>query len=231
MHQSFQIAIDGPVAAGKGTVARLVAERLGFLYVDTGAMYRVTALVSQRAGIDWSQEEAVAAMIAKTDIQLRRPTEDEKDGRLSTVLVDGEDVSWKIRTEEMSRGSSIVAGLRRVREELVKKQQIIAQAQNVVMEGRDITFRVLPEAKLKIYLTADPEERAKRRHAELLMRGQDISFEEVLQELKDRDIRDMQRAVDPLQVVDGAWVLDTTGLSIDEVVDRIEEKVNQLKRG
>jgi len=224
----LQIAIDGPVAAGKGTVARLVAERLGITYIDTGAMYRTAALLAKRAGVDWVDEGGVAGLVDKVGLVLRQPQGEEKDGRLVTVIANGEDVSWKIRTEEASRGSSAVAKLAKVREVLVKKQQIMAKTQSVVMEGRDITFRVLPKAYLKIYLTASPEERAKRRHKELLMRGENVTYETVLEDLKRRDNQDVGRKVDPLQVVKGAWVLDTTGMTIEGVVEKIVQRVRGL---
>lgn len=225
---SFQIAIDGPVAAGKGTVARLVAQRLNITYIDTGAMYRVAALLAIRAGVALNNESEIARIVTEATIDLRQPHHEEKDGRLITVSVNGEDVSWKIRTEEISRGSSAVATLPQVRAALVEKQQAIAAQQNVIMEGRDITFRVLPQANLKIFLTAHVEERAKRRHQELLMRGENVSYETVLRDLKERDAQDMQRAVDPLQITHDAWVLDTTGMTIEAVVDAIETKVNSI---
>jgi CMP/dCMP kinase len=131
-----------------------VAERLNITYIDTGAMYRVAGLLATRAGVAWEDEMGVSRLVEKAQIELRQPRGEEKDGRLITVIVDGEDVSWKIRTEEAGRGSSAVAKLARVREVLVEKQQEIAKNQSVVMEGRDITFRVLPDADLKIYLTA-----------------------------------------------------------------------------
>ena len=137
-------------------------------------------------------------------------------------------MSWKIRTEEASQGSSAVAKLFLVRQALVKKQQDIAATQSVVMEGRDITFRVLPKADLKIYLTASAEERAKRRHNELLMRGEDVTYEAVLEDLKKRDIQDMGRKVDPLRIVEGAWVLDTTKKTIEQVVEEIVKKIESL---
>lgn len=224
----LQIAIDGPVAAGKGTVAKLVAKRLGFLYVDTGAMYRVAALLAKEHQIDWADEAKVSELVGQADIGMRNPTDGEVDGRQTTVTVDGRDVSWAIRTEDMSRGASAVAKLPQVRAVLVQKQQTIAASQDVVMEGRDITFRVLPNATLKIYLTADESVRAKRRHQELLTRGEDVSYDQVLQDLKQRDKQDMERATDPLQVVADAWVLDTTQLTIEEVVDTIEAKVRTL---
>ncbi|HAV15082.1 MAG TPA: (d)CMP kinase [Candidatus Pacebacteria bacterium] len=226
----LQIAIDGPVAAGKGTVARLLASRLGFLYVDTGAMYRTTALLAKQQGVDWNDEAKLVEMLGKHTITLRNPLENEKDGRQITVLLDGEDVSWAIRTEEMSRGSSIVSQFQHVRKVLVEQQRNIARTTDVVMEGRDITFRVLPEAQLKIYLDATLEVRAKRRHSELLTRGTDTSYKDVLRDIQERDNRDMHRDVDPLHIVEGAWVLDTSPLTIDEVVDIIEKRVKTLQQ-
>jgi cytidylate kinase len=154
MSKYFHIAIDGPVAAGKGTISRLVAQRLGFLYVDTGAMYRTTALLAQKNKIDLTDEPQVVALVKKAKMEMRNPKKKEQDGRLTTVILDGEDISWQIRTEEVSSGASKVAILPQVRVELVAKQQEIARNQNVIMEGRDITYRVLPNADLKIYLTA-----------------------------------------------------------------------------
>lgn len=226
---SFHIAIDGPVAAGKGTVSKLVAERLGFLYIDTGAMYRMTALLGIRNNVSFDDEPKLAELIRHSEMDMRNPNEEERDGRLTTVFLDGEDVSWKIRTEEVSAGSSKVAQYQDVRKELVAKQQEIAVGKDVVMEGRDITYRVLPNADLKIYLTASDVVRAKRRHMQLQTRGQDVSLDEVYQELVERDQRDSTRSVDPLKIVDDAWVVDTSDLAIDDVVDLIVGRVNLLK--
>lgn len=228
MSSQFHIAVDGPVASGKGTVSKLVAQRLGFVYIDTGATYRVTALLAQRAGVDLDDQAAVVAQLQTADIDMRTPEGAEADGRLITLLLNGEDVSWKIRTEEVSQGSSRVAVHPEVRKILVKKQQSIAVGKNAIMEGRDITYRVLPKANLKIYLTASDVVRAKRRLLELQTKGQDISFDEVYQELLVRDQRDMSRDTDPLQIVDDAWVLDTSDLSIEQVVDVIVAKVRVL---
>lgn len=225
---SIQIAIDGPVAAGKGTVAKLVAKRLGFLYVDTGAMYRVAAMLAKQHSIDWEDEKNIADLVSRANIVMRNPLEEESDGRQTTVIVDDQDVSWAIRTEEMSGGASAVAKLPAVRQVLVKKQQLIAASQNVVMEGRDITFRVLPDAQLKIYLDADEDIRAKRRHQELMVRGEDITYQQVLEDLKKRDLQDKGRTTDPLQIVDDAWVLDTTPMTINEVVNVIEDRVKKI---
>jgi CMP/dCMP kinase len=227
--QIFHVAIDGPVAAGKGTVSRLVAERLNFLYVDTGAMYRVTAYLAIENSVPYTDEPALVAMLKKATIEMHNPKPDEKDGRLTTVIVDGDDVSWKIRTEEVSAGASQVAQLKQVREILVQKQQEIARGQDVVMEGRDITYRVLPDAQMKIFLTGQDVVRAKRRHLQLQTRGTDVAFETVFNELVKRDQQDMERSVDPLKIVPEAWVVDTSDLAITQVVDLIVAKVKVMR--
>lgn len=229
MSQNFRVAIDGPVAAGKGTVARLVASRMGFLYVDTGAMYRVTALLGLTNDINLHDEDKLVEIIASSTIEMRNPIEDEQDGRLTTVLLNGEDVSWKIRTEQVGEGASIVAQFAKVRAALVKQQQNIAAHQSVVMEGRDITFRVLPDAELKIFLTAADIVRAKRRYMELQTRGQDVTLEEVYQDLLERDQRDTGREVDPLHIVEDAWVLDTSDLSIEQAVELIVARIKTIQ--
>lgn len=229
MSKPFHIAIDGPVAAGKGTISRLVADRLGFLYVDTGAMYRVTAWLGLQHGVDWNDEEGLVELIKKTKIEMRNPSDSEKDGRLTTVIVNGEDISWKIRTEDVSKGSSVVAAHPGVRKVLVEKQKLIAEGQDVVMEGRDITYAVLPDAQLKIYLTAGDTVRAKRRHVQLLTKGTNITFEEVYTELLKRDELDMNRNTDPLKIIPSAWVVDTSDLSIENVVEVIVGKVRVLR--
>lgn len=225
---SFQIALDGPVAVGKSTIARLLAQRLGMLYVDTGAMYRATGLLALRNNVDPENEKAVAALLKEHTIRLETPYDGMEDGRKITVYLDGEDVSWAIRTEDVSQAASKVALHSSVRAELVKQQQAIAQDHDVVMEGRDITFRVLPAAKLKIFLTADNETRAQWRHTELLERGQDITIEEVRRELGRRDFRDMNRDVDPLHVTEDAWYLDRSGFDLEETLALIERRAKEL---
>ena len=227
MKKSFQIAIDGPVAAGKGTTAKLVAQRLGFLYVDTGAMYRALTLFVQRQGVDLNDEGRVVEALKKykPKVDLRVPEKLEKDGRLCTVLLNEEDVSWKVRTEEVSRGVSIITQYGGVRDLITPLAREIAQSQDVVMEGRDITSVVLPRANLLIYMDADPMERAKRRHRELLMRGEDVTVEKVFKDLEERDKRDSERAIAPLKKVKGAWILDSTGMTIDAVAEKIIDRV------
>ena len=231
MAKTFQIAIDGPVAAGKGTVAKLTAGRLGYLYVDTGAMYRSLTLYIQRIGINVADEFQVVTTLQtdKPKVELKVPSETERDGRLCTVLLNNEDVSWKVRTEEVSKGVSVITQYGGVRDMITPLARSIAQSQNVVMEGRDITSIVLPEANIKIYMDADAHERAKRRHAELLARGEDISEREVYQDLVERDERDSNRLIAPLKKVKGAWIIDTTHMTIEKVVDTIVERVGELK--
>jgi len=225
----FHIAIDGPVAAGKGTISRLVSKKLKFLYVDTGAMYRMTAFLARNNSIPYSKENKIVELIKHCDMEMRNPNKEEQDGRLTTVFLNGEDVSWKIRTDEVGQGASKVAILAEVRKVLVKKQKIIAKNKNVIMEGRDITHKVLPEADLKIYLTAKTKERAKRRLLQFQQKGFNTSLEEVIDSVEKRDKRDMGRVTDPLKIVPDAWVVDTSNLSIEEVVDLIVEKVNKMR--
>lgn len=228
-NKPFHIAIDGPVAAGKGTIAKLVAQRLDFLYVDTGAMYRMTAYLGLQKNVPLDDEQKLVELISKSKMDMRNPLETERDGRLSTVILNDEDVSWKIRTETVSAGSSKVAVLPGVRKTLVEKQQQIANDKDVVMEGRDITYRVLPKADMKIFLTADDVVRAKRRHLQLQTRGDDISFDEVFTELLKRDHQDMNRDNDPLKITEDVWVIDTSDLSIEQVVDLITAKVKVMR--
>ena len=236
-NSSFQIAIDGPVAAGKGTVSKKLAERLDFLYVDTGATYRVATLLAMRhnfnfENLDQQVDEdvvALAKLVENSRIQMHVPQEGEKDGRLITLLLNGEDVSWPIRDEAVSAKVYIVAKIPEIRKVLVKKQQEIAASADVVMEGRDITYRVLPGAQLKIYLDATQEERIRRRIEQLDHRGETYDKQEVVKEIKKRDEIDMNRETDPLKIIEEAWHFDATGLSIDETVDQIIEKVNLLQ--
>lgn len=216
----FQIAIDGPVSAGKGTVSKLIAQELQFLYIDTGAMYRMATLLALQEGISIDDEGAIVAALKKADMQLT------PEGRF---LLDGKDVSQAIRTYQVSQNVAKVARLAEVRKTLVAKQQAIAKEHSVVMEGRDITFRVLPQANLKIYLDASVETRAKRRHLQLLGQGETIPYAEVRQSVIERDEIDMHRATDPLHVATDAWVLDTSDLSIQEVVDTIVAKVKKIQ--
>lgn len=229
LKSNLQIAIDGPVAAGKGTVSKLLAEKLNILYVDTGAMYRALTLFIKENNIDWEDETAINKLIQtkKPLISLNKPQGNEIDGRLVTVLLNNKDVSWDIRTEKVSYGVSIITQYKIVRDYMVKKQQLLASQKSVVMEGRDITTRVLPHADLKIYLDANPEIRAKRRYEELLSKNQSVTFESVKKELIERDYRDSHRQIDPLSISSDAWILDTSNYSIDQVITLICSKLKE----
>ncbi|MEO8581840.1 MAG: (d)CMP kinase [Patescibacteria group bacterium] len=215
---SFQIAIDGTVAAGKGSVSRLLADRLGFLYVDTGAMYRCVSYIAIMTHTPPENEGLLIHELKNHQILLKKPTDNEKDGRLITVLLNDEDVTWKIRTEQVSDLSSVTAQHLGIREELVRLQQHISASQDVVMEGRDITHAVLPNAQIKIFLDADPLVRAERRRLELQSRGIYTLFEDVLADLKIRDQRDFEKN---MKRVPGVWDIDTTRLTTEEVVTPI----------
>ncbi len=218
---TMQIAIDGPAGSGKSTVARLVAERLGYLYLDTGAMYRALTLKAMRKSIPLDDEEAIGELLASTQIQLL-------PGKTTRVLLDGEDVSEEIRLPEVNRGVSAVAALGKVRHGLVALQRQLAST-DVVMDGRDIGTVVLPRAQVKIFLVASIGERARRRALELGERGIEVSQKQAEQELALRDQLDEGREVGPLVKAPDAYILDTTELSIEQVVERIlslcEEKL------
>lgn len=223
--KSFQIAIDGPVAAGKSTVAKELAKATEFVYVDTGAMYRAVTLEGIASGADLDDEDALTQLVDHMKIDVRSPNEAENDGRLSTVIVNGKDVSWEIRSELVSSKVAKVASYPKVREVLVPKQRAIASDRDVVMEGRDITYVVLPEAQLKIYLTASEEVRVQRYYDKFIEQDSSMTKETARDLLKKRDKLDMTRKASPLKIVDDAWILDTSELTIPEVVGKIREKV------
>jgi cytidylate kinase len=212
------IAIDGPVGAGKSTVAKLVARKLGYLYVDTGAMYRAVALKALRLGMDINDPIVMAMLAEATDIQLQQQV----DGSVR-VFLDGEDVTEAIRTPEVSEASSIVSAHEGVRKVLAERQKAMAELGGVVMEGRDIQTVIAPDAEVKIFLTASLEERAKRRWLELQQKGISVSYEEVLQEVKERDERDKNRTIAPLRKAPDAVEIDTTGMTPEEVAEKIVE--------
>lgn len=229
----MQIAIDGPVAAGKGTVSKLAAKRLGFVYVDTGALYRAISVYCDLNGVDKDNEGAVCDLVMKLKpkIKLRNPTPEEADGRLNTLILNGKDISWEIRTPESSRGSALVSPYLCVRDYLLEFQRELARKYNVVMEGRDIGTFVLPKAEIKIYLTGKAGVRAKRRMLELQMRGEDCPLEKVILDIKIRDKQDMERPLRPLEKATDAIEIDTSEMTIEEVVDRIVKLAkNKIKK-
>ena len=208
------IAVDGPSGAGKSTLAKMLAEALGYLYVDTGAIYRTVGLSACRRGVDPGDGAAVVPMLAGLDIDLRHG----EDG-LQHMYLDGEDVTDEIRRPEISKYASAVSALPQVRAFLMDMQRELARRQNVIMDGRDIGTVVLPGADVKIFLTAAPEDRAKRRYAELLQRGHGGDYETVLRDIIQRDENDTRRAAAPLRQAEDALLVDTTGNSLEESFD------------
>lgn len=211
------IAIDGPVGAGKSTISDEVARRLGILHLDTGAMYRAVGLAAARAGIDPMQEEAVAALCEKGGAQVDIRYE---QGRQITLL-NGEDVSDKIRTQQAGSAASAVSRYPAVRIMLVRRQQEMAREQPMLLDGRDIGTVVLPSATVKIYLTASPEARAKRRMEQLRQKGDETPFEAILSEVNARDYQDTHRKLTPLRQAEDAVLLDSSDLNYEETVNAI----------
>jgi cytidylate kinase len=213
------VAIDGPAGSGKSTTARRVADAVGWLYLDTGAMYRTIALAFLDRGTAFT-DEAAASLLTSLNLDLRMGL----DGL--QVTLDGKDVTDRIRTTEATEAASRVSTLPSVRRRLVDEQRRMAREQTadglgVVMEGRDIGTVVFPDADVKVYMVANPEERAERRHRELANKGEAISLEDVAEDIAERDARDATRAVSPLRQAEDAVILDTTGLDIDEQVERV----------
>ncbi len=213
----MRIAIDGPSGAGKSTIAKGLANSLGFLYIDTGAMYRAVAYGAACNGIDWHDCAAVEEYASKHVVDLVN-SESGQD-----VLLDGEQVTDLIRTPEMSSGASLVSAYLGVRKVLVERQQAMAAAKDVVMDGRDIGTHVLPDAELKIFLTATPEERSRRRFLELQDKGVQTTQEQVLQDLMQRDHDDSTRQHSPLRQAEDAVELDSTSMSILQVIEAVEK--------
>lgn len=209
------IAIDGPAGAGKSTIAKMVAKKLSFIYVDTGAMYRAMALYLYRQGISADDPEKIAAACGGAGISIEY-----RDGE-QVVLLGDENVNPYLRTEEVSAMASKSSAVPQVRVRLVQLQQELASSQNVVMDGRDIGTVVLPDAQVKIYLTASVEVRARRRFLELQEKGEPAVFETIAAEIAERDHRDMTREVSPLKLADDAVLVDTSDMTIEEVTERI----------
>ncbi len=219
------IAIDGPVASGKSAVGKRLAERLGYLFFDTGLMYRALTYLALRSGIAVTDVAALAAFAERTEIDLRPPAPDERDGRDATVLAAGEDITAGLRSSEVEANVSPVAAVSAVRAVLTAAMRRVGLRGRVVMVGRDVGTAIVPEADAKIFLTASAETRAQRRYAEVSARGEDRSYADILANLAERDRIDSSRQTAPLRAADDASQIDTTGLSLDAVVDLLARHV------
>lgn len=222
MEKKLCIAIDGPAAAGKSTVAKIVARKKSYVYIDTGAMYRAITYLALQKGVDLNDEAALTELLQKSAIDLTVS----EDGA-QKVYIAGEDVTEAIRMDEVSNQVSIVAKHRGIREEMTKRQQQLAEKGGVVMDGRDIGTHVLPDAEVKIFLLASVEERAKRRFEENVKKGYNVNYETLAEEIRRRDKLDSEREISPLKKADDALEIDTTSLSIDEVAGKILQIVDK----
>ncbi|MBR6519141.1 MAG: (d)CMP kinase [Oscillospiraceae bacterium] len=214
---NYRIALDGPSGAGKSTIAKRLSAELGFVYVDTGAMYRSIGLYCLQSGIDTADEAAVTAALPQIDIALKYVDGEQR------VILNGTDVSKEIRINEVSMAASKVSAYKAVRAFLLDTQRNMAKTQSVIMDGRDIGTVVLPDAEIKIFIVADPEERAKRRYKELIERGQNVPFEEVLKDIIQRDYNDENRAEAPLRQAEDAIRLDTSLLDFEQSYNAVLE--------
>ena len=218
------IAIDGPAAAGKSTTAKLAAERLGYLYVDTGAMYRAMTLKVLARGIAPDNDEEIGKLAEATEIRLQQ------DGEELRVWLDGRDVAKEIRSPSVTKAVSAVSSIKKVREVMVREQQRMGSQGGIVLEGRDIGTVVFPQADLKIYMVARVDERARRRQHELRTHGVQVPVDDMVQEIVERDRKDSQRKVSPLRKAEDALVLDTSTLTIGEQVEYIVSKAENVLR-
>lgn len=219
--QAPVITIDGPSGSGKGTVAGLLARRLGWNLLDSGALYRLLAFAASNHGVDLTNEELLKALAAHLDVQFLTAEE----GQLQRIILEGDDVSNDIRKEHVGAGASQVAALPAVREALLQRQRAFRESPGLIADGRDMGTVVFPDAPLKIFLTASAEERARRRYLQLKAKGDDVSLSSLLDEIRARDERDTQRSVAPLKPAPDAIQLDSTELSIEQVLERILSEV------
>ena len=217
------IAIDGPAGSGKSTVAKFIAKRLSYRYIDTGSMYRAVAWSAEKKDIDLSDENAVGQWVTQLKIEFVA------DPAGQQVKVNGENATGLLKNEVVGRGAAKVAAQKRVREILVAKQQEIGRSGNVVMDGRDIGTQVFPNAELKFFMDADAEERGKRRYLELKEKNLDVDLENIIAEIKQRDHEDRTRAISPLCPAEDAIKIDTTKFAIEEVIDKVMEQINLKK--
>lgn len=222
------IAIDGPAASGKSTIGQMLARRLGYLCLDTGAMYRALTLAAIRHQLKLDDEFRIVQLAQDCELDVMPPTS-ESDGRLYTVLLDGEDVTWDLRLPEVDASVSQVSAYRDVRNEMVRRQRLVGQRGRVVMIGRDIGTVVMPNAALKLYITASPEERARRRLIDRRRQGQDDDYETILADVVRRDRIDSNRTHSPLRPAADAVIIDTTDQTADAVLDEIMTLLNNTQ--
>ena len=222
MKTNINIAIDGPAGAGKSSVARECAKQLGYIYVDTGALYRSIALFALENSVDTHSEEAVSAILSGLQLELAY-----SDGK-QCVILGGEDVSEKIRSNEVSMNASVVSAYPAVRSFLLGLQRDIAAKNNIIMDGRDIGTVILPNAQLKIFLTASVDKRAERRYKELCAKGMKPDFDKLCEEIKQRDYNDEHRETAPLKCADDAVLLDTSDMNFNEVVETILSMISEI---
>ena len=218
----IQIAIDGPSGAGKSTIAKALAKRLGYVYVDTGALYRTVGFAALTNGLDCKREEDIIPLLATIQVDLTYENGNQK------VLLNGKDVSTEIRLPECSMAASAVSAIPAVREFLLNTQRYIANHNNVIMDGRDIGTVVLPDAQVKIFLTASAEKRAERRFAELCEKKIETTYEEVLDDMKQRDYNDSHRAIAPLKPAEDSVLVDTSDLDLEQSICAIQQAVNTV---
>lgn len=219
------IAIDGPAASGKSTLGRNLADRLGYIFFDTGVMYRAITWLALNRDMNLRDETGITRLAEVAQIDIRPPSKN--DGRACDVIIEGRDITWETRDSEVDANVSLVSAYPGVRRALSAQQRKIGQRGKIVMVGRDIGTVVLPEADLKVYLDASAEERAKRRYSELIQRGEDADYNEILSKVIERDRIDSTRAVAPLRPAEDAIILDSDRLSADEVFARVLELVNE----
>ena len=221
----FNVAIDGPAGAGKSSVAKAVAKTENFIYVDTGAMYRAIGLFMVRNGVDIHDAEKVGEKLPEVFVTIRY-----EEG-VQKVILNDEDVSGFIRTEEVSNAASVTSSYPAVRAKLFELQQSLARENDIIMDGRDIGTVILPNADLKIYLTASVEERARRRYLENLEKGIECMLAEIEEDVRERDYRDMNRETAPLRQAEDAYLLDSSNMTMEEVVEKIVSMVDEIRNG
>jgi len=224
LHQTISIAIDGPAASGKSSVGQRLADDLGFIFLDTGIMYRAVTLAALTNDLDVENEELITKLAKDVDIKIKRPSK--SDGRANDIFLNGEDVSWQIKDVKVNDNVSQVSTYAGVRQAMTNQQRKIAKQGNIVMVGRDIGTVVLPKAKYKFFLNASVEERARRRFSEELSRGNELHLEEIKQNIRSRDLLDSSRSIAPLIAANDAIIIETDQKTLDQVVEEVRNHIH-----